>query len=100
MANLERTERIPQLGSSVNYKSYTFRKIYPKDSEGGKNSLTTSITPKLDQYEKQLMYIAIYNARTLSTEDKLEENVQKTRLSTIRRTCPPSCKKREHASLY
>lgn len=73
MVNFKKTGDIPQVGSSVNDKSHTLEKVCLEDSEGGKNSLTTSKIAKTNHHRKQPLYIATYNARTLSTDDKLIE---------------------------
>ncbi|GJQ72632.1 hypothetical protein Trydic_g1295 [Trypoxylus dichotomus] len=52
MANFKRTCRISQVGSSVNDKSHTFKKVGRKDFGRDKNSLTISIGTKIDQPRK------------------------------------------------
>ncbi|XP_044749740.1 craniofacial development protein 2-like [Coccinella septempunctata] len=73
MANFKaKAVSVPQVGGT-NVNSHTLKKVCLEDSGGGKNSYHPIKTNRKRFQKSQLLYIATYNAKTLSTDEKLLE---------------------------
>lgn len=68
-------QQLPQVSRVENSKSHTDKSVSLADSGGGKNSIKDKKKPDVNQE----IYIATYNARTLRTEEHLEELIAETK---------------------
>lgn len=73
MAIPKRKGHTPQVGRSIFGKSHTLKKVCLMDSGGGKKSPLSPKDNNTHRHRKYPIYVATYNARTLSTNEKMLE---------------------------